>query len=852
MKRLIWIIPILFLLGTSSAAAQDDSSDISGRIASLRILEIPGSVQSRETLYRDFHVLDDLGDILVALPRASDPELLEREKIASRVIEIPAGSGSLYIVSLKGLTIDQVAGKALVLYAGNDIAIVAADDKARAELERHVLHFGLMHGIRPLNLDRIAPTRAFETPLGWKEGSRAADPRITAMVAQVSAANIQNTVQDLQNMGERFANSGAHIAETYLVNEFNSIGGLSVSTHNFSGTYSENVIAELPGTVDPSVIYMVGSHYDSYSYSGSAPGADDNASGTAGVVEIARILSQHQFKYTLRFGCWSAEELGLVGSWEYCDDLVTWGDNVAAYINLDMTAYRAAGDPLSVDFVTNYSSGTLISFCSDMYATYVPSIAVNQGSMSGGTSDHQSFTQHGFTACFPFEDLGQYSPYIHTPNDVIGTSANDFNLAELITEGALASLATLASPLDIEISHTPLVDTTDASGPYRVIADVTSLIGAGISSVTLTYDLGSGFVSKNMVFSGSGDEYISSIPGLAGSGYVKYYIEAVDDQGNTERLPDGLGAENFEFFVGYFNDIFADDFEISDNGWTHGGTGQDDWMRDVPTGNGGYDPSYAWSGAKIWGNDLGPAGWNGNYQPNVNNWLESPDIDCSGETGVHLRYRRWLTVEKGQYDQAKILVDGNEVFANAYGTDHIDTSWVAHEIDISAYADNNPGMNLRYTLTTDGGLEMGGWNLDDLHVGTPADGDMAALHHSEVYVQAAAGGSIVFTLNGTPAQAGRDYILALSGSGTTPGTYYGSVHIPLNPDSYTNYGLAHLNTPVFDDFAGTLDGSGDAQATFNVPVITNPALVGQTLSFAWVTNNPVDYASNPVDLLIVP
>jgi len=253
----------------------------------------------------------------------------------------------------------------------------------------------------------------------------------------------------------------------------------------------------------------------------------------------------------------------------------------------------------TVDFVTNYSASSLIQFCTDMYQTYVPTLGITQGSLSGGTSDHQSFTQHGYTACFPFEDLDHYSPYIHSSSDLVGISANDFELSKLITQGVLAAIATLAAPLDLDIQHTALTDSTDASGPYTVEADIASLIGSNITSATLHYDTGAGFDSKTMVPTGSGDTYISSIPGKPDYGTVKYYFEAEDDQGNWERLPDGFGAEYFQFFVGFVDDVFADDFEISDNGWTHNGTGQDDWQRDVCTGNGGYDPSQAASGRAV-------------------------------------------------------------------------------------------------------------------------------------------------------------------------------------------------------------------------------------------------------------
>lgn len=820
--------------------------------AALRIVPLPPSGADRGLLFRSFAVLEDLGDFLVTAVRPGDPPALEGIGAAFRVIQVPEGTEELYVVSLRGLPLGGLEGRGHVLHRGKQVALIAADGRSMDALARPTAHPGLPRGIRPLNRVPHPPLPRFVPPAGWRPGTRAADPRIQAMVDQVDEKNLQAVVQDLQDMGERKAASGAFVAETYLVNSYNALPGLTVTTHHFSPSYADNVIAELPGTVDPSVIVILGSHYDSTSGSNAAPGADDNASGTAAVREAARILSAYPFKYTLRFVAFNAEELGLVGSDAYCDLLVSQGANVAAMINQDMNCYRAAGDARDVDFVLNYSSGSLIAFCKDMYATYVPGLGVTEGNLSGGTSDHQSFTQHGYPACFPFEDLDHYSPYIHSSNDVIGLSANDFTLARMITQGVLAAAATLASPVDLEILHDPLPDTTDASGPYAVEAAVHSLIGTQVTQVTLFYDTGGGFASKVMVPEGAADLYLSSIPGKADPGEVRYYLEAQDDQGNMERLPGEMGEAYFQFYVGHFDEIFGDDFELGDNGWTHGGTGQDDWMRGEPTGNGGYDPDHPFSGAMVWGNDLGPSGWNGNYKPNVDNWLRSPAIDCSGQTGVVLRYRRWLTVQDANHDQARILVNGNEVYKNPAGGDLVDTEWVAHTVNLSPWADNNPDVRIRFTLTTDGSVEMGGWNIDDLHVGVESDPDPAALAASEVYVQASTGGTISFHLAGGASLGGRAYVVAASASGTDPGTPIGSVVLPLNWDALTNLVLANLNTPLFSGFLGTLDGNGEATAAFNPGPLSDPAVVGLTIHFAWITLVPVDYASNAVGLLFVP
>ena len=108
--------------------------------------------------------------------------------------------------------------------------------------------------------------------------------------------------------------------------------GLNV---NVQGAY-KNVVAELTGTVTPEKIYVVGGHYDTYG-SGERPGGDDNASGTAGVLEAARVLSQYVFESTIRFIGFNAEEDWMLGSGDYINNSVLANnETIAGMLNLDM------------------------------------------------------------------------------------------------------------------------------------------------------------------------------------------------------------------------------------------------------------------------------------------------------------------------------------------------------------------------------------------------------------------------------------------------------------------------------------------------------------------------------------
>jgi C1A family cysteine protease len=191
-------------------------------------------------------------------------------------------------------------------------------------------------------------------------------------------------------------------------------------------------------------------------------------------------------------------------------------------------------------------------------------------------------------------------------------------------------------------------------------------------------------------------------PGVQPGTRVDFTLEISSTQGSV--------TQNFYDYVGHFDTVYVDAMESATGGWTHGGT-QDDWQRGAPTGVGKSDAKTAHSGSNIWGNNL-----NGSYAASANNYLQSKVIDCSGITNTKLRYYRWLACEKGIYDQARIRINGNIVWENAADYDQIDRQWNYHDIDISSFADGNAAVRIRFELISDVGLQLGGWNIDDVAI----------------------------------------------------------------------------------------------------------------------------------------
>jgi hypothetical protein len=129
----------------------------------------------------------------------------------------------------------------------------------------------------------------------------------------------------------------------------------------------------------------------------------------------------------------------------------------------------------------------------------------------------------------------------------------------------------------------------------------------------------------------------------------------------------------------------------------------------------------------------------------------------------------------------------------------------------------------------------------------------AVLKPDAATLSARHGGTINFSLNAGADHGGRNYVLLATSSGTAPGTPLpgGLATLPLNWDGLTDMVWLNLNTPVFTDFLGVLDVDGLATAQLNAPGQLPLSLVGLVMHFAFASNNPWDFVSNPVSIKFV-
>ena len=275
------------------------------------------------------------------------------------------------------------------------------------------------------------------------------DSDIENMISSITHSSCLTTVTNLTSFSTRYSYADAcRQAEQYVYNQFASLP-LSVSFHNFTynDTPRRNVIGEMSGITQPNKVIIICGHLDSTSEDpwNNAPGAEDNGSGAAAVVEVARVLSEYQTDLTIRFITFSGEEQGLRGSYDYVDYMVDIGEDIEAVINLDMVAYQGSYS-YDMHVFSDSQSHWLADLAQDTMSYYTSIIGVddyNEYPQYG--SDHYPFAIEGYPAIFfidAWTNGEDWYPYYHTTNDIIDHLDMDL-LADISRTGA-ATAAVLA------------------------------------------------------------------------------------------------------------------------------------------------------------------------------------------------------------------------------------------------------------------------------------------------------------------------------------------------------------------------------------------------------------------------
>jgi hypothetical protein len=244
-------------------------------------------------------------------------------------------------------------------------------------------------------------------------------------VSQNSLTDYISKFEHYESRNSYSQDNGLNQAAEFVAGELAKFG-FEVSRHSYNSEITDNVVAELKGTGDASKIVVMGAHFDSRgperaSPTQRAPGADDNGSGSAALVEFARIIHEHgaTFEHTLRLVLFTGEEQGLLGSRAIARDWAERGDNVMAMFNADMIGYKLPNDEITLGYMNRYADLDLTAISKVTSTTYVPSL--NVGFTQACCSDQQSFYENGFPSVGWFETATQsvVYPQYHKEDDLL-------------------------------------------------------------------------------------------------------------------------------------------------------------------------------------------------------------------------------------------------------------------------------------------------------------------------------------------------------------------------------------------------------------------------------------------------
>jgi hypothetical protein len=352
-----------------------------------------------------------------------------------------AEKDSMHLVIQNGRCFQLERPEMQVLFDKGRYLVVALDPEEASQIDG-----GVCFGIKPLEENTVAfdvraRTAERVAPAAW----------IQNLVDAVSRSDFETSLTHLASFPTRFSTSTQYRdAATWARRQLDAMG-YATTVQPISipvlADDSQNVVAERLGTGSGTRdLVLVVAHLDSINIRGGpeadAPGGDDNATGSAGLLEIARVLKDHAAERDLRFVLFGGEEEGLLGSQQYIDNLPAADRaRIRAVINMDMIGTLNAPTP-SVLLEGAAVSQSLIHELASAAATYT---ALDiQTSLQPFNSDHVSFIEEGFSAVLTIEGTDGANDNVHTANDTLDNI--DYDLALEILRMNVATTAKALAP----------------------------------------------------------------------------------------------------------------------------------------------------------------------------------------------------------------------------------------------------------------------------------------------------------------------------------------------------------------------------------------------------------------------
>jgi hypothetical protein len=554
----------------------------------------------------------------------------------------------------------------------------------------------------------LASMEAIDIPVVYStpallDKSMAVSPEILeAVVDGIREDSLVSYSEHLQAYNGRWVGSSgialsAYWAKTELQNYGYDSVVIDTFVENIGGEdeLCRNVMAYKIGSEYPYYHTILCAHRDS-EY--GSPGADDNGSGVAAVMEIARVLRNIDTRTTFVFILFDAEEEGLRGARHYVRNSTATDERISFVQNLDMIAHYENDNDVYV--YQGYSGDPYALLWADL-ADSIPSINLTGHiDNGGGGSDHLPFQDYGYEALFIHEYI--FSTVYHSYTD--STTYLNFDYMTRVTK---ASAATAYVADQQFIPEYELLVTLVNDLPELIYPNETTPINIAVreyggaqlvpGSVLLHYSVNGGEEIIEPMMTGGDDVYYADLPTFNCLDAVEYYFSAEDDSLGTVYYPGQDEIISANVATGQYT-IFEDYFE-TDKGWTV----TTDAMRgewEYVVGTRDYDGNGYYYYAR---------GTTGGVH-NGTTSLVSPPIEINGQDGV-LEYARWSAYTFG-YDPATqedifyALISGNGVVWHVVEAfepvDYDSRGWKAVEFRVSDYLNSPQVIWLRFDVVENG------------------------------------------------------------------------------------------------------------------------------------------------------
>ena len=429
------------------------------------------------------------GDRFIASVDAPALAWLTAQDIPSPLLDRPTGQEAYYLVDAQAPgALEASLALGTVLHQDEQLLLV----RVERSQERALVEVLPSQGI-PVSLLTPHTLALEESGLAVQEAggtpAQEPDPFVASLLPQLTQADLEALIRQISGetpveldgsqvtLNTRYTFSTRVRDAERFVYQYYANRGMAVSYFNWTyGNYSgRNVIAELPGTQHPERIWVIGGHLDDISdvpYS-LAPGADDNATGTAATLLIAEILRAHQPADTIRFVHFTGEEQGQWGSKRYAAALKAAGEQIQGYIDLDMIGWDGDGDRV-VELHTGTGSGSnaLGTAFIDANQRYGQGLSLERKSSTASRfSDHSPFWDNGYPAFLAIENFfddaipRDRNPWYHTSGDRLERVDLDY-----VARYARTALATLAELAGVQQgSGTPVPTFTATATPSATV-----------------------------------------------------------------------------------------------------------------------------------------------------------------------------------------------------------------------------------------------------------------------------------------------------------------------------------------------------------------------------------------------